>query len=499
MRDAPGRLLAEPVGSSLEEPRAKVAATASLPAPREAIGTKIVEYGILTLLVMSPLPAASVDDGAILAIELAAAFLAVVYALTVRRPPLNARMTARLIWPRRLLGALTGLLALQVVPLPKALVALVSPRAAAVHEQFTPGFSGAGALTLSLAPFHSLRAALEILAYVLIGFLVVRTFTHRRQILRLMIVLTAAGTFQAFYGLFELFRDHPRVLFFAKVYNLDSATGTFVNRNHFSGYLEMILPLAVGLIIARIDLFSLAGKRWPDKIAQVTGKGFSLNILIMIAVVVMALAMVRSRSRSGVFVLLFIFILFFELTVFHFSAKRYRQVWIKNFLKAVFVLVTIAALYAGVEVTIGRFADDHLLQNGRPHYWTSALAVFRDYPVFGTGLGTFADVYPAYGTIPLEGRLTHAHNDYLEYLSDLGLLGFAALFGTIAFLVVDGFLTWSKRRHFQIKGLGMGGFVSIAAILVHSITDFNLHIPANMLLFSVVLGLTYTTAYYRKA
>jgi O-antigen ligase len=465
----------------------------------ESTGMTIVEYGIIALLVLSPLPAASVDDWAVLAIELAAIFLTAVYLFTAQRPKLNARLSARLVWPRRLLLGLAGVLILQVIPLPKALASLLSPRSAALRGEFAPGYSGTATATLSLAPIHTLRAALELLAYVLIGILVVRTFTHRRQILRLMIVLTAAGAFQAFYGLFELFRAHPRVLFFPKIYSLSSATGTFVNRNHFSGYLEMILPLALGLVISRMDMLSLAGKRWSEKAAQITGRGFSQNVLILIAAAVMALAIIRSQSRSGVFVLLFIFVLFFELTVYHFSARRYRQEWVKTFLKAAFVLVTIAALYAGIEATMGRFATDNLLRDGRPQHWSSALAVFRDFPLVGTGLGTFADVYPVYGTARLEGRLTHAHNDYLESLSDLGLVGSALLLGTIVFLAVDGFRTWTKRRHPQIKGMGMGGFVAVAAIAVHSVTDFNLHIPANMLLFSVVLGLTFTTAYYRKA
>ncbi len=465
----------------------------------ESAGMKIVEYGIIALLVLSPLPAASVDDWAVLAIELAALLLTAAYLLTNRRPRLNARLSARLVWPRRFLAGLAGVLIMQVFPLPKALVALLSPRSAALRAEFTPGYPGTAAATLSLAPFHTLRASLELLAYVLIGVLVVRTITHRRQIQRLMIVLTAAGACQALYGLFELYRAHPRVLFFPKVYNLSSATGTFVNRNHFSGYLEMILPLALGLIISRMDMLSLAGKRWSEKAAQITGRGFTQNVLILIAAAVMIVSIIRSQSRSGVFVLLFIFVLFFELTVFHFSARRYRQAWVKTFLKAAFILATIAVLFAGVEATMGRFAKDNLLLDGRPQYWNSALAVFRDFPLLGTGLGTFADIYPAYGTVSLEGRLTHAHNDFLEYLTDLGSVGFALLLATIAFLVIDGFLTWSKRRHPQIKGMGMGGFVSIAAIFVHSITDFNLHIPANMLLFAVVLSLTFTTAYYRKA
>ena len=501
MRDDQGRLRphdsAQDASKTPEAPKPAVAPVGPPPGARN--GPTFIEAGLIGLLVLTPLPAASVDGWAVLAIELTVLLLTAVYLFTPRRPALNARLSAGLVWPRRFLAGLAGLLILQVLPLPRALTALLSPHAAAMRADFAPGYAGTPTATLSLVPYHTLRASLELLAYVLIGVLVVRTIVHRRQIQRLILVLTGLGAFQAFYGLFELYRAHPRVLFFAKVYSLSSATGTFVNRNHFSGYLEMILPLALGLVIARVDMFSLAGKRWSEKAAQIAGRGFTVNVLILIAAAVMALAIIRSQSRSGVFVLLFILVLFFELTVFHFSARRYRQVWVKTFLKAAFVLVTLAALYAGLESTMGRFAKDNLLQDGRPQYWTSALAAARDFPLAGTGLGTFGDVFPAYGTIALEGRLTHAHNDYLEYLSELGLIGFALLLGTIAFLAIDGFRTWSKRRHPQIKAMGMGGFVSVAAILVHSVTDFNLHIPANMLLFAVILSLTYTTAYYRKA
>jgi O-antigen ligase len=115
-------------------------------------------------------------------------------------------------------------------------------------------------------------------------------------------------------------------------------------------------------------------------------------------------------------------------------------------------------------------------------------------------LGTFASVYPVYATVKFEGMvLVHAHNDYLEYLSELGLVGFLWLAGVVLYIALDSFLTWSKRRNPEIKGLAMGGIISVFIILIHSLTDFNLHIPANTLLFSVVLALTYTTVYHRKS
>lgn len=496
MRDAKKDLVAasaEPYDGSYDpEPRAPAVVRPG------AFRRPLAEYAILALLIFSPLPAASVEDWSILAIELVAA-LAAAATLVQPMPHLNAKLEAKLRLPGFLALGLFAFLGLQLLPLPKFIARILSPTMAGLRERFDPGFAQAKSLSLSLVPAHTAREALELLAYVLIGWTVLRTVTHRRQIHRYLSVLVALGTIQAFYGLFELYRDKPRILFSPKVYNLNSATGTFINRNHFSGYLELILPLALTLVIARIDIFSLAGKRWAEKLGQITGRGFALNILALIGAVVMALAIVLSRSRSGVFILFFIFLLFFLLTAYHFSKTRYRQAWIKTFLKAAFGLIAAASLYVGVEATVGRFSQDNLLQEGRPQYWASVLQIVSDSPFVGTGWGTFGAVYPLYETVALEGRLLHAHNDYLETLAELGILGSVLLFGLILWPAVDAFRTWSKRRHPGITGLGMGGFVALAAMLVHSLTDFNLHIPANAVLFSVVLALTVVTAYYRKA
>ena len=92
----------------------------------------------------------------------------------------------------------------------------------------------------------------------------------------------------------------------------------------------------------------------------------------------------------------------------------------------------------------------------------------------------------------------HAHNDYLEYLAELGGMGFLLLLGGILTMLVFSFLMWRVRRHPEVKGLVLGGMVAVVAMLIHSITDFNLHIPANMMLFALVLSLTIAAAFYRR-
>jgi O-antigen ligase len=461
---------------------------------------KIIEYGLLGLIVFTPLPIASVDDWAILLIELVAVFLTAVYFLMGNKPHVNGRLLQRLPWPRYAFAALFVLfLPFQLIPIPKSILRLFSPHAYALQQQYSPRFAEMKSISLSLVPSQTLREGLLILAYVLIGFLVVRVITRRAQMRRMMMVMVGMGVFEAFFGLFELYQKSPSLLFYRKSHNLDSVTGTFVNRNHFSGYLELIIPIALTLVISRIDLFTMPGKKWRQRLAVLTGKGTSINILLGIGITVMALGILLSNSRSGGVLLLVIFMLFFELIVFYFSRSRLRKIWIKNFIKIMFIVVTLIALYVGIEAMVGRFSLDNLLQDGRPRYWTTVMRIVKDFPFLGTGLGTFGLAYEAYETLGLSGMLVHAHNDYLEYLSELGILGFALLASGILFITADSFLTWAKRRNAEVKSLALGGLVSVFVMLAHSLTDFNMHIPANALLFTMILSLTWSAVYYRKS
>ncbi len=465
---------------------------------RDRIYQKIIEYGILSVIVFSPLPAASVYEWSILVIQLVVLVMMAAYVLIREKPQNNELVSLTLKWPRYLFLGLCVLIVFQIIPLPRFIIALLSPNTHSFQALFSPDFSSTQFMSLSLIPSHTFREGLELFTYFLLGFLIIKTVNTRKQIKRIVYVLVFMGFFEAFYGMYEMYNKTPRLLFLKKVHYVDVVTGTFVNRNHLSGYLEMIIPLALGLIIARISLFSLAGLKWRDKILRLSEKGLSVNLLLSASIVVMSVAIIFSESRSGVFLLIFTFILFFELTVLYFGRVRERQKWIKNFLKVSFIIITIVALNVGIGSVIERFALDDLLHEGRPIVWGKVVQIIGDYPLLGTGLGTFASVYPAYDDSGRSVRYSHAHNDYLEFLSELGVMGLILLLGGLAFIVVTSFLIWRVRRHPEVKGLALGGIVAIVAILIHSITDFNLHIPANMVLFTVILALTFVTAFYKR-
>ena len=465
---------------------------------RDKACRQVIEYGLLGLLIFSPLPAASVNEWSLLVIELTVLGMLGAYASMRARTPPNPLLGPAVRLPGFLFAGLFVFWLIQFIPFPAAVVRFLSPGAYGFSRLYSVDFSRAKFLSFSLIPSLTFRKGLELIPYFLLGFLVLKTITRRRQFQRIIVVLAAVGAVEALYGLFELHRRSPRILFYPKVENLDSATGTFVNQNHFSGFLEMIIPLAIGLLVSRIDFYSMRGLSLRQKIRRLSDKRQTGNLFLLFAIILMSLGIVFSKSRSGVFIVGFTFLLFLGL-ISIFSAVAYTpQNKIKTALKSIFLLVVGLSLYLGIDATLQRFSLDNLLREERPTYWVNTLRLFAERPLFGSGLGTFGSLYP-----PLDGEsgpvfLEHAHNDYLEYLAELGLVGFSLLLGGILLIGIKSFLVWRTRKQPEVIGLALGGIVSIINILVHSLTDFNLHIPANMVLFSVILPLTLVMAFHKR-
>jgi O-antigen ligase len=465
---------------------------------------KAILYGLIALLVFSPLPQGSVLEWSVLVIELAAVLLAAAWLLRTPKPAINPYLERGLVWPRRLFLIFGGVVVVQLIPLPRFLIRLVSPGTYAFLKAYSPEFGRRAFASLSLAPGQTLREGLFYLALFLVGMVIIHNITRFSQVQKLVTAIVLVGTFEALFGLFELSAGSPSLLFYSKTLHLDSVTGTFVNRNHLAGYLEMVLPLAVGLILSRIGFFALRDEKarfnWRQVVPRLGGKALASNALLALSVIIMAVALIRSRSRSGAFLLFFTFLLFGEIILYHFSGSRERQRVSRNFVNVSFIIILVVSMYVGLGTVVNRFAeDDTLFRGGRTMFWGNVTSMIGDFPLAGTGLGTFASVYPRYDQSGFELRLPHAHNDYLEAVSDVGLAGGLALIGGILFLMFKIFQTWRQRRSMEIKGLAMGGLVSLVVMLFHSLTDFNLHIPANALLFTVILSLTTLTVYHKKS
>ncbi|MDP2915311.1 MAG: O-antigen ligase family protein [Candidatus Aminicenantes bacterium] len=394
-----------------------------------------------------------------------------------------------------LLALFFALTLIQILPLPPSVIKLLSPNAFEIFR----GTGQKGWLTLSLSPHLTAYELLKYICYFLFGYLVFRYVRSRPQIEIFVWVMMAGAVFQSLYGLAEFFGGTHRIFGWKNVYYYDSAFGTFVNRNHFAGFLEMTLLISIGCLLAKADFFALKkGLSIRDKILWFSHERLQKTILFGIAPVIIGIGLFFSRSRGGVFN--FFVSILFMITAISWTGKRghisgtVRDQRSRTIIRTIFVIVVSVALLIGVSpLLLERFSPDLVRGEGRPVVYENTIEMMGQFPLFGTGPGTYVYAYPKYEKTGTSRLMDHAHNDYLELLAESGAIAGGCLllsvFGTLIVLLGR----WTKRRDYFVRGITIGCLAGIVAILVHSVGDFNLRIPANAIYFISLFALAMTT------
>jgi O-antigen ligase len=121
-----------------------------------------------------------------------------------------------------------------------------------------------------------------------------------------------------------------------------------------------------------------------------------------------------------------------------------------------------------------------------------ALRMWRDHPLLGVGLGDFETAYPRYQSLPSDLWIDHAHNDYAEAVAETGLVGALLILSALALFLRLAFRDWGHPFRSQASWIRLGAAIGCCGMLVHSLGDFNLHIPANAAWFAVLAGIATT-------
>lgn len=163
-----------------------------------------------------------------------------------------------------------------------------------------------------------------------------------------------------------------------------------------------------------------------------------------------------------------------------------------------FILLPIClmTIWIGLNPVITRFS--HIsksmeAEGSRTHIWKDTYNLMKDFPALGTGLGTYEYAFPKYKTIKAQKLYDHAHNDYLELISDTGFTGFIIVIAGAAYYLFIVIRMWFRRKNSFVRGITVGCLGGIAYILLHSLTDFNLQIPANALHLAIITGIMHKT------
>jgi len=120
----------------------------------------------------------------------------------------------------------------------------------------------------------------------------------------------------------------------------------------------------------------------------------------------------------------------------------------------------------------------------------NTLEMIKDYPIVGSGPGTFNLLYPKYRDRRLRTFMNATHNDYLQYAEEMGLFGIGSFILLLVLFCKRNLNLIKNLPDKYLQGLTIGFLVSISAIAIHGLVDFNLQIPANALLFWIILALS---------
>jgi O-antigen ligase len=380
--------------------------------------------------------------------------------------------------------SLIALVLLQIFPIP------VFPglRSAASRG----ALAGQRGNTLSIAPYQTVSALLLLITYVTTFYLVLWICERREAKKRIVYVLLALGAFEAFYGLVQYLTGWQQIFLYVKKYYVQDATGTYINRNHFAGFLEMALPYAIALGLRRAVKLRRGVQRNEIKARSLLSSPelFPLVGLVFLAVTIFA-GLVFSRSRMGILSSLVSIAVVLALAESSSPSKRTRAVVAALFFLGVMGIV----VWVGTDPLINRFEilGQEYSQAGqnRISIWRDTLRLVRQHPLLGTGLGTFSVAYTSVQTVFLTQLVDHAHCDYLEVASELGLPGGMLLFGSIFWILARAVRRYRKSEDSFDSVVWLGCIGGIAAILLHSLADFNLYIPANAVVLTVTLALAW--------
>jgi O-antigen ligase len=156
----------------------------------------------------------------------------------------------------------------------------------------------------------------------------------------------------------------------------------------------------------------------------------------------------------------------------------------------IFALALLWAAWIGLDAVISRFFATSENFKERWMFWLNTLQIIKDYPLFGSGLGTFTQVFPMVRSFHIRGLVTHAENDFLQLASEVGIVGMGLLLILFIFLfckTISGIRSlshWKSQRY-----IGMGGMVGILALMFHSLVERNIQVPANAFLYTFILAL----------
>ncbi len=375
---------------------------------------------------------------------------------------------------------------LQLIPLPVELVRFISP---STYNAYAPVLSVSGGefIPLTINQKATLQEFFRIFCYGLFYIFTIQLLSVNGRLKKTVIIVIGLAAGIALLAIAQRVGSPDKIYWFRTVPENASPFGPWINPNQFAGYMEMMSPLALGLFFFYRPRSSSKLTTREKVVNFFTFPGSNLYLFLGSAAVLMGLSVFVSLCRGGILTLTLSAFVF----MFLYNMKRPRYGWV-----AILVItgcVIIAVSWFGWDTIITEFnhgiTPSGELSDGRFALWADSRRIIRSFFLFGSGFGTFVDIFPSFRSFPGYHIFDHAHNDYLELMTDGGIIGFALAAGFVLAVLHHGWRRIRTRRDQYAVLLGIGAFTGIIAMLLHSLTDFNMHNGADGLYFFFLCGL----------
>lgn len=449
---------------------------------------KAIEWLLIALLVFAPLALGAVhawSEEVVLALA-AAISVCFLLKLVVDRDACFAWS-----WLYVPVALFVLLVTVQLVSLPAGIVEAISPNTVAVKKDLLGDLPNSSELlasmTISFYP-HATKHDLRIICAVAAVFIViVNVFRRPEQVKRLLAAIAIIGGCIAALALVQDVLGNGRIYWLVDPGIGKACSGPFVNHSHYGQFMNLSIGAALGLLLVRIHQAFTWMKITPATVFEYLGSPSARVVWLLVAMTIVGAATVFvSLSRGGMISML----VGAGFTTLVLSSRRSLkgQGWIIALLA---LGAFICVLYIGFDAVYDRLAslrELHQAQGGRWQIVKDISLAWAKFPVFGTGQGTHEVVYPMFDRSTTPALAAYAENEYAQAAEETGIVGMATL-------LCFGILVWAcyvrdiRSASIPIRSAAYGLGFGLVAIMVHSLSDFGQHLPANAMLSAVSCAL----------
>ncbi|EDY85645.1 O-antigen polymerase, putative [gamma proteobacterium HTCC5015] len=382
--------------------------------------------------------------------------------------------------------ALLGGLALQLIPLPANWVQTLSPARWAIVAPY-----GADWLPLSATPVETFQYWMLSAAYGAFFWVALHALSDRRRLRLFLWAVVINAVISTVYGVLVLLGGAAFEPIALLNTNNRVLSGPFVGRNNFAGFLALSASLGIGLLLA--EMRPSGERTWREWLRDTLRLLLSRKVTLRLMIVILVAGLVLTRSRMGNTAFLsatcvagFLWFL---------RSGGSRRLALILFVSFILVDVYIIGSVVGLDRVVERIQATETQSELRVDINADALEYGADYWAWGSGADSFDQVFPVYKSVYGSGLINQAHNEYLQFILELGVVLGVLTLAIGAFSAWQGGQALWRRKSRFYRSVALGSVMAFVYLAIHSTADFNLRIPANAALFVAIMALMWRARY----